>query len=161
MKKSAQLQIRVSPQQKEAIRRAALRAGMDISSFVLSRVLSTQEERYHTLLRKLASAKDESFALAELSDFLENLDKQNFSPSLAREPKGITEGTRAYIASMIEHAARQKNALLPPWVSNTKALKEPLFGTELKTLRLGLLLDGPVAFRKRNIFIDSTVGDRV
>ena len=37
--KSAQLQIRVSPAEKAAIERAAHRAGLDMSAYVLARVL--------------------------------------------------------------------------------------------------------------------------
>ncbi|MGH7310893.1 MAG: plasmid mobilization protein, partial [Candidatus Rokuibacteriota bacterium] len=37
--KSAQLQIRVSPAEKAAIQRAARRAGLDMSAYVLTRVL--------------------------------------------------------------------------------------------------------------------------
>jgi hypothetical protein len=40
-------------------------------------------------------------------------------------------------------------------------LPQPVFGSELKALRLHLLTNSPPAFRRRNIFIDATLGDRV
>jgi hypothetical protein len=40
-------------------------------------------------------------------------------------------------------------------------LTEPVFGSELQSLRLYLLTHSPPPFRARNIFIDATLGDRV
>jgi hypothetical protein len=40
-------------------------------------------------------------------------------------------------------------------------LDEPHFATPLRGLRLHLLRASPVAFKRRNIFVDSSVGDRV
>jgi hypothetical protein len=36
-----------------------------------------------------------------------------------------------------------------------------VFGSDLQNLRLYLLTHSPPPFRRRNIFIDSTLGDRV
>jgi uncharacterized protein (DUF1778 family) len=44
--KSEQLQIRLSRQEKAAIQRAAARAGMDMSGYVLSRVLSAPAAQF-------------------------------------------------------------------------------------------------------------------
>ncbi len=44
--KSAQLQIRVTDEQKTAIQEAATRAGMDMSAYVLSRVLTAASVRF-------------------------------------------------------------------------------------------------------------------
>jgi hypothetical protein len=40
-------------------------------------------------------------------------------------------------------------------------LADPFFGSELRSLRHYLLTHSPAPFRSRNIFIDSTVGDRI
>jgi hypothetical protein len=40
-------------------------------------------------------------------------------------------------------------------------LEEPAFGTALQSLRLHLLTHSPPPFRLRNIFIDSSLGQRV
>ena len=44
--RSEQLQIRVTPAEKSAIARAARRAGLGMSAYVLSRVLPEQSELY-------------------------------------------------------------------------------------------------------------------
>jgi hypothetical protein len=50
---------------------------------------------------------------------------------------------------------------LPAWVRDTPALAEPVFGTSLQSLRLYLLANAPAAFRRRNIFIDSSIEAQV
>ena len=51
MTKMAQLQIRVSAAEKAEIQDAAKRAGMDMSAWVLSRVMSERKREFHTLLQ--------------------------------------------------------------------------------------------------------------
>ena len=48
-RKTAQLQIRVTPEEKRTIQRLAKQAGQDISSWVLSRVLPEEAERFQEL----------------------------------------------------------------------------------------------------------------
>jgi len=50
---------------------------------------------------------------------------------------------------------------VPPWVQSVAPLREPVFGTSLPSLRLHLLMHTPAPFRRRNLFIDSSVGDPV
>ncbi len=66
-----------------------------------------------------------------------------------------------YVATMVETAAHGKNVLPPGWTGAVRSLKEPVFVTPLAGLRLHLLLHSPPAFRRRNIFIDAGIGDRV
>jgi hypothetical protein len=49
----------------------------------------------------------------------------------------------------------------PRWTPAIPGLSKPVFGTSLVGLRLHLLLRSPPAFRRRNIFIDASLGDRV
>ena len=62
---------------------------------------------------------------------------------------------------MVEQAASHKGLAPPPWIVRVPPLDEPYFGTDLKSLRLYLLTHSPPPFRRRNIFIDATLGDRV
>jgi hypothetical protein len=50
---------------------------------------------------------------------------------------------------------------IPEWTRSIAPLAEPVFGSELQSLRLYLLTHSPPPFRARNIFIDATLGDRV
>ena len=56
----------------------------------------------------------------------------------------------------------RKNGVAPPsWLRATTPLAEPVFGSSLMGLRLYLLTHSPAPFRRRNIFIDASVGSRV
>ncbi len=71
--KSQQLQIRVTPEQKAALKRLAEGAGQDLSSYVLSRALPDASARFTEILEALHRGEDPSFVLAELNDLLSTL----------------------------------------------------------------------------------------
>jgi hypothetical protein len=62
---------------------------------------------------------------------------------------------------MVEVACAQRGIASPAWTRTIAPLTEPVFGSALMSLRLYLLTHSPAPFRRRNIFIDSTVGSRV
>jgi hypothetical protein len=62
---------------------------------------------------------------------------------------------------MVEYACARHSVAVPEWTRSILPLAEPVFGSELQSLRLYLLTHSPPPFRARNIFIDSTLGDRV
>ena len=66
-----------------------------------------------------------------------------------------------YIAAMVEYACARRAVAVPEWTRSIAPLAEPTFGSELQSLRLHLLTRSPPPFRARNIFIDSTLSDRV
>ena len=65
-----------------------------------------------------------------------------------------------YLAAMIEYAAMSKRAVPPDWTRTVPALERPWFASSLKSLRLHLLTNSPPPFRRRNLFVDSSVGQR-
>jgi hypothetical protein len=164
--KTQQLQIRISAAEKVAIQRTAARAGMDMSAWVLSRLLPPAAPRFRELTRAVAApppgAVERRFAFAELSDFLAALGRGEFA-SAVREapPDGADPYTANYIAAMVETAAHRNRLPPPAWAERVAPLDEPVFGTGLESLRLHLLTAAPPAFRRRNIFIDASIGARV
>jgi len=160
--KSSQLQIRVSNQQKTAIQRAARRAGKDMSSYILAKVLPPLQERFDVLTSRLANAPDPEFYLAELNDFLSNVSAEQFVMATTNPPPAILSPFLAnYVAAMVEYAAGRLEISPPSWTRRIPPLDKPVFGTDLKSLQLYLLTHSPAPFRKRNIFVDATLGDRV
>ena len=161
-RKSAQLQIRISPAQKRAIQRAAARAGMGASEWVLSRALPAASDRFQEVAAAVARAERPSHAFAEVNDFLAALTPAEFSRSLAEAPRAPLDGFRAnYLAAMVELTAARVGVAAPAWTRAIAPLAEPAFGSALASLRLHLLLNSPPPFRRRNLFIDSSIGDRV
>lgn len=160
--KSSQLQIRVSAKEKEAIRRAARRSGQDMSQYVLSRVLPRLGEAFQSLVRRARLANPPGFALAELHTFLEGLTPAELSEGAAAAPDvALPPFLANYVAAMVETACLRKSERVPEWTRRIAPLSEPAFGSSLQSLRMHLLTHSPPAFRRRNIFIDSTLGAQV
>ncbi len=66
-----------------------------------------------------------------------------------------------YLAAMIEYAAMLKGVVPPDWTRMVPPLERPWFASALKSLRLHLLTNSPPPFRRRNLFVDSSIGQRV
>jgi hypothetical protein len=161
--KLSQLQIRVSEDEKAAIRGAAERAGMDMSSYVLGRVMSIPGTEFQEILKALAAGRSpSSFALADLNSLLSKLTPTELASAIAMRPAvELTAFLANYVAAMVESACAKHGVSVPAWTRQVAPLDEPAFGSILKHLRLHLLTRAPAAFRRRNIFIDSSLGDRV
>ena len=163
--KSGQIQIRVSPAQKAAIRAAARRTGLGISAYVLARVLPAPARRFQELTRSLsgtgADSPDTRFALAELNSWLAGLGAGELPEAVASPPPRLTPYLANYLAAMVEVACGDQGVAPPSWTRAAPPLTAPVFGSELMGLRLYLLTHSPAPFRRRNIFIDASVGSRV
>ena len=162
LEKTSQLQIRVSRDQKSAIQRAARRAGLDMSSFVLKRVLSAATKGFQALVRDCASLSSPRFALAELNTLLAALSSGPLRDAVATAPAVELSAFLAnYVAAMVEYACANRAIAAPAWTGAIEPLTDPAFGSELQSLRLHLLTHSPPPFRRRNIYIDSSLGRQV
>lgn len=100
-----------------------------------------------------------SYALAELNDLL--------TPASADESRSlpcpsISDPYLAnYVAAMVEYAAHRCETYPPAWTSDIAVLDRLVFAAPWLSLRAHLLLESPPPFRRRNIFIDSSLGARV
>ena len=160
--KTRQLQIRVTSTQKSAIKRLARRAGQSVSGYVLSRLLPEERVRFGAILSALREDGEWRFVLAELNDFLADLSASEFDDAIAdAELQGLSPLLRNYVAAMIEQTAARMGADPPAWTADVEPLDKPHFPVPFRSLRPHLLRVAPVAFKRRNIFVDSTVGDRV
>jgi len=160
--KTAQMQIRVSANEKTAIQRAAARAGMDMSAYVLAQVLSVHGAQFQDCVRDCADSASQRFALAELNSLLLDFTAGELRSAIATPPPpGLSPFLGNYIAAMVEYACARRRIAAPQWTRSIAPLPEPWFGSALQNLRLYLLTHSPPPFRARNIFIDATLGDRV
>lgn len=159
--KSTQIQIRVTPQQKALLKRQAAAAGQELSGYVLARALPPVQGRFDRLVGRLGS-EDSRFALAELHDLLAECPPMLFPDAVANAPPGgLAPYLENYVAAMVEQAAAQKRLAPPAWTRRITPLATPHFATPLASLRLHLLRSAPVPFKRRNIFVDSSIGARV
>jgi len=158
--KSKQLQIRVTPAELNLIKHYAHNADMSVSEWVLSEILSAEQEKFRAIVAAIPT--DRSYAFAELNEFLESLSPQRFAKAVARPPQDSLSPYEAnYLAALVQYAAERKESRSPEWTREIAPLLEPHFASALKSLRLHLLRASPPAFKSRNIFIDSSLGDRV
>jgi hypothetical protein len=160
--KTEQLQVRVTPEQKSRIRRASRRAGMGMSAWILAKLLPGRSEEFQGLVQELARAEDRRPVLAELNDFLVSLRPGELADAVADlPPVRLAPLVANQLAAMVEQAASDLGQVPPLWTRRIEPLGEPWFATQLMSLRLHLLTVSPPAFRRRNLFVDSTLGDRV
>ncbi len=162
MNKTAQIQLRVTPAQKADLSRRARAAGLGLSEWMLGRLIPDQRVRFHALARSLATTSRASYVLAELHDLLAGLHRAD----LANVTEGfdgskLSDVLANQLAAMVETAAARLRTAPPSWVDQVRPLSTPWFASELVSLRLHLLCSSPPAFRRRNLFVDATLGDRV
>jgi len=160
--KTKYLQIRVSPEEKERIRALADRAGLDLSSYVLARALPDLQASLERIVERLALPGEFSHPLAEWNDRLTAAEGPDIRDLM--RPEGLEDVDvipRNYLAAMIEHAAHRAGVRPPEWTAEIEPSPEPWFPASSQKLRDYLLAVSPVPFRRRNIFIDSSLGDRV
>lgn len=133
-----------------------------MSAYVLARALPLPGERFGALVRALATAEDPRLILAELNELLAELTPAEFGPAVA-DPRlaGLSPYLANYLTAMVELAAQRKRVEPPAWTREVVPLATPHFVTPLRSLRMHLLRHAPVPFKRRNIFVDASVGARV
>ncbi len=160
--KTHHVQIRVTAGEKAALKRLASRSGLDVSSYMLGRALPSQRLRFEEILRALGDAADRPFVLAELNDFLTALTPGELADAVAEaDTRELDPLTANYAAALVEQAAARHRAAPPAWTKTIAPLDRPYFAGGLKSLRPHLLRAAPVPFKRRNIFVDASLGDRV
>jgi uncharacterized protein (DUF1778 family) len=161
-RKTDQLQIRVAPEQKRALKRLAREAGADVSSWVLTQVLPAEADRFQAFVARLAEPASRRYALAELADWLRGLSAGAFRRAVAGRPvAALDPHTLNYLAAAIDLAARRRGLEPPGWIEKVPIPRSPMFGSTLEAVRLHLLTRAPVALRRRNVFADASLDERV
>ncbi|MSV32086.1 MAG: hypothetical protein EXQ57_06155 [Bryobacterales bacterium] len=118
--------------------------------------IAKEFQRLAGLLRK----EEPAYVLAELNDLLTNAPGAQIE--ILSAPSIADPYLANYVAAMVEQAAHLKGGVRPPpWTAGVAPLAQPVFAVPWMALRAHLLLESPVPFRRRNIFVDSTIGDRV
>lgn len=160
--RSAQLQIRVTPAEKAEIARAARRAGIGMSEYVLGMALPNRSSQWRDWLRQLARSGSAKIALAGLSGWLAGLSARELPGAIeAPPPRELSEFHANYLAAMAELACAARGVAPPAWTREVAPLERPAFASELASLRLHLLAHSPAPFRRRNLFVDTAVGGQV
>jgi hypothetical protein len=162
MHKSQQLQIRVSPREKRRIEARARQAGLRVSEWVLRRLLPQVQEEFEGLCERLAEEATPTYAYAALNDLLSSLAKDEFEVAVAEAPVARIDVERSnYLAAMIEQTAAILDVAPPDWTRGVPPLERPVFASDIEALQLHLLIHALPPFRRRNLFVDTSIGGRV
>lgn len=161
--KSTWLQLRVSPDEKSRIRAAADAAGLDLSTFVLSKVLRPDVSEFDGYIAWMLEAPDSHVPLAECVDYLQTLPAAR-GAELAAKPLRFDELPplrQNEVCAWIEHRAALWGVHPPAWVMDVPALSHPYFAGGLMNLRPYHLVVSPLVCRRRNIFQERALGGRL
>lgn len=160
--KTAQLQIRVTPAQKAVLKREARAAGCDVSTLVLARALPARDERLREAVHMLRDHPNPGYVLAEIHDLLAAAAPVEFAGLVAPvDVRDLDALHQNYVAAMVEQAAAMKGVAPPAWTRDVVTLETPYFAAPLRGLRAHLLTVSPVPFKRRNLFVDASIGARV
>ena len=161
-RKNQHIQLRLSASDKAYIQTQADLVGLDMSRWILQRLLPQKQEQFLSLVNEILHKQGSREALAELNDFLTQLEVKEFACAVERFPTLSPQAYLAnYISAMVELAAHQKGTAPPAWTILFTGLLEPHFATTLPSVRLHLLRASPPPFKRRRIFIDTSLGGRV
>jgi hypothetical protein len=107
---------------------------------------------------RAVSAGRQSFndALAEFLDEFYMRDERR-AEMIAEEPPLMFEPRQdAYLGAVGEHLARRWRLPIPSWTeAPSRFLKQAFFATPLEDLKAMLIVESPLAFRRRMIFVEA------
>jgi hypothetical protein len=99
--------------------------------------------------------------LREFLDTFYGADSGTMTAAIAGVPHEIDPIHDAYLAAVAEHLARKYELAIPPWVeSPQRFLEKPFFAGGLESLKAILLVESPLAFRRRQIFVSANALSR-
>jgi hypothetical protein len=151
--KTSQLQIRVSPEQKEALKRLAASAGRSVSSYVLATVLPPTHLEFGQQVRAVRGASDRRKALSDFSLYLSRISQADFASAIREvDLDGLSLLLQNYVAAMVEDEARARGSVEPAWSEDVEAPSHPHFAWDLRSLRPHLLRVTPAALKRRNVY---------
>ncbi len=102
-----------------------------------------------------------------LADFIDRFQAARLEERMAMVknnpfPDLMDKQERAYLAAMVEELCVRSQLPVPSWVEERAYfLKAPFFVGGLESLKAFLLVESPVSFRRRNIFVSENVLSRV
>jgi len=152
--KTSQLQIRVSPDQKESLKRLAAEADQSVSEYVLATVLPSAGLEFEAHIDGLRGTGLSPKALSDLVLYLSDLSVTGFAAATAApDLSELSVLLQNYVAAAVEQEAGHKGVDPPTWTHAVEPLPEPAFAWRLPSLQPHLMRVTPLAFKRRNVFV--------
>lgn len=159
--KTSQLQIRISPSQKEMLKRMADQAGLSLSAYVLSRALPSVRRELETKIEALRVQDGGESALRELLTYLSGLPDEAYREAVdAPVPADLPPVQKNLVTAAVEWEAVRRSMSPPAWAATVEPLSEPHFSRDLPALRPHLLRVAPAAFKRRRLFVADPTDSR-
>ena len=160
--RSEYIQMRISPRDKKKLVQIARMHNMTLSKWILSKVrIENSVAELKRIYNEFSKRSKESYLFAQLGDYLMNVPNELWLEFVSIKPENMESDQLSYVAAIIDQLSVIRDLEKPHWITEIKGHDKPYFGSDLQSLRLYLLIKSPVAFRQRNIFIDSSAGERV
>ena len=154
--KTSQLQIRITPEQKQALKRLAADAGLSVSKYVLATVLPSAQLEFGRRVKALHTHPQRMVALGELRSFLADLGLGEVREAIADvDLEGLAPVLQNYAAATVEQVVKDRDLPLPSWVTRVDPLDRPHFAWPARSLWPHLMRIAPLTFKRRNVFIDA------
>jgi hypothetical protein len=111
--------------------------------------------------RQRSGVQDFDLGVDEFLDTWQGLSSAERDAALADEPVLLGGVKDAYIAAVAEHLARLDRRPIPDWTEKPgRFLREPFFAGGLESLKAILIVESPIAFRRRLIFVSANALSR-
>jgi hypothetical protein len=95
-------------------------------------------------------------AVREFLDAWQEMNREERQKALSVEPACLGSVKDAYLAALAEHLSLSEGFNPPAWCQDdNRFLREPFFAGGLESLKAILLVESPLAFRRRLIFISA------
>jgi hypothetical protein len=106
--------------------------------------------------RAAAGIQEFDACVREFLDECQLMPREQRSLALETEQQKLDGVKDAYLAALAEHLALSDRLPVPQWTEQTdRFLSEPFFAGGLESLKAILLVESPLAFRRRLIFISA------
>lgn len=103
-----------------------------------------------------SGAQSFDLAVREFLDSWQGMSRSERANALRKEPQPIGKVQDAYLAALAEHLALSERIDVPDWTTaSPRFLNEPFFAGGLESLKATLIVESPLAFRRRLIFISA------
>ncbi len=100
-------------------------------------------------------------AVREFLDSWQGMTRRQKAAAIAQEPMPVGSLHDAYLASLAEHLSLLERIDTPAWTEDpSRFLERPFFSGGLESLKATLLVESPLAFRRRLIFISANALSR-
>ena len=152
--KTAQLQIRISPAQKAALKRLAAAERLSLSEFVLRKALEAAPTPLTSWSAIVKSGVALPNSLSDLELELRTLDEASFSEAVdAFDTADLSELQANCVAAAVEREASRRGVSPPPWTEAVLPMGRPWFAWRLRSLRPHLMRISPAAYKRRGVYL--------